>query len=142
MAQTKVHSTKPQGARKGRRTDELILALMQNTTIERAAAAAGVSEVTLWRRMREPEFQDQYRQARREAFAHSVVRLQHASSAAVSTLLRVMTDPAAPAHSRVRAADSVLDRSLQAMELEDLEVRLARLEERQTNPDDEPSRGR
>ena len=53
---------------------------------------------------------------------------KQASSAAVGTLLRVMTDQAAPAASRVRAADSVLDHAARAIELEDIEVRLSGLE--------------
>ena len=36
-----------------------------------------------------------YRQARREAFSQSVARLQQASGATVSTLLKIMVDPSA-----------------------------------------------
>jgi hypothetical protein len=39
-----------------------------------------------------------------------------------------MTDQGAPAASRVRAADSVLDHAARAIELEDTEVRLSDLE--------------
>jgi hypothetical protein len=39
-----------------------------------------------------------------------------------------MTDQAAPAASRVRAADSVLDHAAKAIELEDIEARLSELE--------------
>lgn len=46
----------------------------------------------------------------------------------MSTLLKVMVDPNAPASSRVRAADSVLDHTLKAIEIEDIEVRVAALE--------------
>jgi hypothetical protein len=54
--------------------------------------------------------------------------LQQSSSAALSTLLKVMVDPNAPASSRVRAADSVLDHTLKAIEIEDVEVRVAAVE--------------
>jgi len=57
-----------------------------------------------------------------------VARLQQASSAAVTTLLKIMVDQAAPAASRVRAADSVLEHAAKAIELEDIEVRLSDLE--------------
>jgi hypothetical protein len=40
-----------------------------------------------------PEFQAAYRQARMGAFAQSIARLQQASSAAASVLLKVMLDP-------------------------------------------------
>jgi hypothetical protein len=78
--------------------------------------------------MQKPEFVAAYRQARREAFSQSVARLQHASNAAVGTLLRVMTDRVAPAASRVRAADVVLQNALRGMEVEDIEARVSELE--------------
>ncbi len=112
-----------------RRNEKLILALLQNPTLDKAAAAANVSTATLWRRTQEPEFQEQLRQARRDAFSQCVARLQHAAPAAVGTLLRVMADQTAPAASRLRAASHVLEHTARAMELDDLASRLARLEE-------------
>ena len=114
---------------KVKRQDQYILALLENPTHQKAAAALGISEVTLWRSMKEPEFVDAYRKARREAFSQSVARLQHASNAAVGTLLRVMTDKDATASSRVRAAEIVLSTSFRGIEIEDIEARVARLEE-------------
>ena len=55
-------------------------------------------------------------------------RLQQASSAAVSALLKVIVDPASPASARVRAADCILDHAKEAIELEDIEARVAELE--------------
>ena len=110
------------------RQDQFIVALLEHPTLEKAATSLGVSEVTLWRSLKKPEFAEAYRQARREAFSQSVARLQHASNAAVGTLLRVMTDREAPAASRVRAADVVLQTALRGMEIEDIEVRVAELE--------------
>ncbi len=74
------------------------------------------------------DFQIAYREARRDAFSQSVARLQQASGAAVSTLLKVMVDPNAPASSRVRAADCVLGHAAKAIEIEDIEVRVTELE--------------
>jgi len=113
--------------------DKLVLALLQQPTLDKAAAAAGISTATAWRRTQDPEFQDQLRKARREAFSQSVGRLQQAGPAAVNTLLRVMADPAAAAASKVRAASQVLEISVRAMELDDLEGRIARLEQDQEN---------
>lgn len=114
-------------ARSGRK-DRAVLALLEHPTVEKAAAAAGISDVTLWRWLQTEEFQTAYRRARREAFSQCVARLQNASNAAVGTLLRVMLDREAPAASRVRAADCVLGHASKAIELEDLEVRIAGLE--------------
>ena len=90
--------------------------------------SVGVALVTLMRWQKLPEFDSAYREARRAAFSQSVARLQQASSAAASTLLKVMIDPASPPSCRVRAADSVLDHASKAIELEDIEARLAALE--------------
>ncbi len=68
------------------------------------------------------------RNQRRAAVAQSNARLQQASSAAVSTLLKIMVDVSAPASNRVRAADRVLDHAKQAIERDDIEVRVATLE--------------
>src|SRR5438477_12770448 len=95
-------------SKKSRQREQLILALLQQPSLEKAAAAIGISTVTAWRIRNTTEFQQEYRQARREAFAESVARLQHASAAGVSTLLTVMVDQESPASRRSRAADCVL----------------------------------
>jgi hypothetical protein len=106
----------------------MIVALLEHSTQEKAAAALNISTVTLWRSMQKPEFAEAHRKARREAFSQAVARLQQASNAAVATLLRVMTDREAPAASRVRAADVVLQSALRGMEIEDIEARVSALE--------------
>ena len=110
------------------RADQFILALLQHPTLEMAAQSTGINPATAWRWMQHEEFQERYREARRKTFNHAIARLQHASAAAASTLLKVMIDPEAPAYSRVRAADVVLTHALRAIETEDIEVRVARLE--------------
>ncbi len=47
--------------RKQSRQDQYIVALLENPTLEKAAAAVGVSAVTLWRAMQQPEFMEAYR---------------------------------------------------------------------------------
>jgi hypothetical protein len=113
---------------RSKRQDQFIVALLEHPTLDKAAAALGVSDVTLWRALKTPEFAEAFRRARREAFSQSIARLQHASNAAVGTLLRVMTDREAPAASRVRAADVVLQTALRGMEIEDIEARVTELE--------------
>jgi hypothetical protein len=44
-------------------------------------------------------------------------------------LLKLMLDPATLAATRARAADSVLDKAAKAIELEDIEARVAKLEQ-------------
>jgi hypothetical protein len=116
------------GQKFGRRKEDAIAALLSQRNVEEAARVAGVGTNTLFRWLKMPEFQAAFREARRAAFSQSIARLQQASSAAVATLLKVMVDASAPAASRVRAADCVLDHATKAIELEDIEVRVSQLE--------------
>jgi len=117
----------------------LILALLQQPGLEKAAAAVGISTVTAWRITKTEEFKEEYRQARREAFSQALGRLQQATGAATSTLMKVMLDSTAPAGSRVRAADCVLEHAANALEIEDVQVRLARLEQIEKDRQEENS---
>ena len=116
------------GTKFGRKKEEAVAALLTQRNIEEAAKATGIAPNTLLKWMKEPEFQASYREARRAAFRQSVARLQQASGAAVSTLLKIMVDTSAPHSTRVRAADSVLDHSAKAIEIEDIEARVSELE--------------
>ena len=96
------------GSKFTRKKEEAIAALLTQRNFEEAARAVGIGAQTMLRWLKVPEFQKAYRDARRDAFSQSIARLQQASGAAVSTLLNVMVDPATPASSRIRAADSIL----------------------------------
>ncbi len=116
------------GAKFGRKKEEAIAALLTQRNVEEAARAVDISTKTLLRWLHIPEFDAAYRVARRDAYSQSNARLQHASGAAVSAILKVMVDSSASAGSRVRAANSVLDRATKGIEEEDIEVRLSELE--------------
>jgi len=122
------HQMAGHGEKLGRKQEDAIAALLSQRSIEDAARACGVGARTLIRWLKLPEFNAAYRAARRAAVSQSVARLQQATGAAVSTLLKVMVDPNTPASTKVRAADSVLDHSAKAIEIEDLDVRLTELE--------------
>jgi hypothetical protein len=55
--------------------EQLVIAMLQQPTWQKAAAAIGVSEVTAWRIRQTPEFQREYLQARREALCQSLARV-------------------------------------------------------------------
>ena len=79
--------------------------------------------------MKDREFDAAYRDAKRAAFSQSIARMHQMSSAAVSTLGKIMVDPNTPASTRVRAADTILNHTSKAIETEDIVARLAALEE-------------
>ena len=119
---------KGHGSKFGRKQEEAIAALLTQRNIEESAKAIGIVPNTLLKWMKDPQFDTAYREARRAAFRQSIARLQQASSAAVTTLLKLMVEPGPPASVKARAADSVLDHAAKAIELEDIEARVAELE--------------
>ena len=118
------------GSKSDRQKEEAIIALLSQRNVEEAARSVGIGPTTLLRWLKLPEFDAAYREARRLAFSQSIARLQQASSAAVSTLLKVMLDPSTPPATKVRAANSILDNAGKAIDIEDIQVRLTALEKR------------
>ena len=117
------------GSKLGRKQEEAIAALLTHRNIEEAAGAAGIGARTVLRWLKIPEFQAAYRQARRDAFGQAVARLQQATSAAATTLLKTMIEPTTPASVRVRAAEAIFNHAAKAIEIEDIESRVAALEQ-------------
>jgi hypothetical protein len=107
--------------------EEAVAAVLSQRNLDEAARVAGVGVATLMRWQKLPEFQDALRRARREALSQTIGRLQQGSSAAATTLLKVMLDQNTPASTKVRAADSVMNHALRAMELEEVLERLTKL---------------
>ena len=117
---------KGHGEKFSRKQQQAIAALMKYPTIEAAAVAIGVAPSTLWRWQQIPQFQDEYRAARRMFVEHAIAELQQATGQAAETLSRNLRcgQPSV----EVRSALSILKQSLRAVELLDFESRLSTLE--------------
>jgi hypothetical protein len=116
------------GQKLGRKKEAAIAALLTHRNVDEAAQAAGLGTTTLWRWLKLPEFQAEYRKARRDAFSQAVARLQQGTSAAATTLLKTMIDPGTPASVKVRAAEAIFNHAAKAIEIEDIEARVSELE--------------
>jgi phage terminase small subunit len=112
-----------------RRQEAFLAALLSCPTIAQAAQTAGIAEVTAGRWLKDITFQDAYREARRQVVQHAIVQVQHATGTAVQTLVMIMTDQEATASARVSAAKTILETALKAGQMEDLEARIAALEQ-------------
>jgi hypothetical protein len=112
----------------GRKQEEAISALLTQRNLEEAARVARIGVRTLIRWMKVPAFQTAYREARREVFGQSIARLQQGTSAAATTLLKLLIDANTPASVKVRAAEAIFHHAAKAIEIEDLEARVADLE--------------
>jgi len=110
------------------RQERAIVALLAEPSIEAAAKTAEVSDVTIWRWMKQPEFRSKLRDARRAVVEGAIGRLQAAATEAVDTLRRSLTCGIPSVE--VRAATVILDQAIRAVELFDLAERVEHLEAR------------
>jgi hypothetical protein len=116
---------------RGRRSadDLLRMALACGATLENAARQAGVSESTVRRRVKDPEFQHKLQTLRAEMVQRTSGALTAAGTESVRTLLDLQK-PTAPPAVRLGAAKATLELGMKVRETAELEQRLATLEER------------
>jgi hypothetical protein len=108
--------------------ERALVALLDCGETKQAAAAAGVGETTLWRWLQDAAFQSKYRMMRRQLVETAIAQLQSDCTVAARVLREVAEDKEAPASSRVAAAKAILDISVDAIELTDLQERVEMLE--------------
>jgi len=111
-----------------RKKQEAIVALLSQKNVDEAARSVDMPARTLYRWMKEEEFDAALRDAQRATFKQAVARLSQMCPAAVTTLGRVMADPNTPASTRGRVALGVVTHTTKAIEIEDVEARVSKLE--------------
>jgi len=119
---------KPLEQKLNAKQERALVALLDCGEIKEAAETAGVTKVTLWRWLQSPAFQSRYRAARRQLVETAIAQLQSDCTIAVRVLREVAEDREAPASSRVAAAKTILEQSIGAIELMDLQERVEHLE--------------
>jgi len=116
------------GEKKDQKQERAISALLNAPSLREAAKEAGISEATLHRWLKEDDFQTSYRAAKKELVNHAICRLQRAAGKAVDALKEIIEDKKNPASSRVSAAKTILETSIKAFEIEELEKRISAIE--------------
>jgi len=117
------------GEKLSKRRESAIAILLTTSTLVDASKQIGVSYSTLWRWLQEPGFQKALKEAKKQAVSHATSTLSKICHESVLTLQEIMNDKNAPASARVSAAKCVLDSGLRGIELDDLESRLAVIEQ-------------
>jgi hypothetical protein len=109
--------------------EALAAALACGATVEQAAAKAGVSGRTAYRRQKDPAFRRLVQAARGDIVQRAGGLLTGAALESIKTLLELQRPPSSPGV-RLGAARSVLEFGLKVREAAELEGRLAELERR------------
>ena len=106
--------------------DRALIALLERNSIRDAAKACRLSEETIYRYSRDPDFVRDYREARRQTEENAISKLQAATGEAVETLERNLhcENPAV----EIRTAQIILENAIKGVELIDVLERLERLE--------------
>ena len=105
-------------------------AILSGNSQREAARIAEVTEDTVRRWVREERFQAAMKAAESEMLSSVSRNLTRVGEKAISTLEAVLDSQTAPAHVKVRAADTVLARLIPVRELVDTDERIAALEQR------------
>ena len=119
---------KGHGTKFGRKKEEAIAALLTQRNLDEAAKSIGIAPNTLLKWMKQPEFDAAYREAIRSSYKQSIGRNASSLHRRRIDLAQVIVDPATPAATKVRAADSVLNHTAKAIELDDIDGRVEALE--------------
>ncbi len=96
-------------------------------TIENAANSAGISQATAYRRLKDPEFQEQLRKTKADMVTRTAGMLTAAAGEAVKTLLALQKDSIPPS-SRLGAAKAILELGVHFRQSAELEKRMAEME--------------
>ena len=121
---------KGHGEKYSQNKDKAVLALLQEPTIEKAAARCGISEVTLWRWQQRKDFQELYQAARLRITDAAIAQIQQASVEAVEVLRDVMKKAYKNPAARKKEKKIILEIAFNATELNRIEDRLTELEEK------------
>jgi hypothetical protein len=107
---------------------QAITALLTESSIKAAAKKVGISEMALRTWMRIPEFSRQLAEARGQAFAHAMSRLQATAADAVDVIAKVLKKRKGNEQLKLKAALGLLGNVFRGVELTDLADRLAAIE--------------
>ena len=109
--------------------DKALLSLLQAGDIRQASKKAGIGEATIYRYLKEKQFVEAYRQARRESLEVAIRKIEKLTSEAIETLREVMNNTENTASQRLYASKTILDFAFKIQD-QDLLQRVERLEEK------------
>jgi hypothetical protein len=110
-------------------SEELILAaLLQHSTVKAAAAAAGVTERTMYTYLAKPDFKARYEGEKIEIVRSVTSRLQQSMNDAVSVILELMRSDKTPPFVRLNAAKTIMEQANGFTEANDFINRIESLE--------------
>lgn len=109
-------------------SEKVIVALLTESSISRAANKLRIDESTIFRLMQNPDFMSAYNDAKRRMLDNTLNAIQSASGEALETLRTIMSDQTVQPGTRVSAAKTILELSLRAFESQQMDQRISDIE--------------
>lgn len=113
--------------------EKFMLALISEPTIKKAYEKINISNNTAYKWLNDKEFQQAFIKFKRELMKTTTARLQTYTLQAVEVLAKIMQDENAPPNARVQSVRTILEYAYKGIELEDIAVRVERLEDLDRN---------
>ena len=107
--------------------EKAIMLLLQNKKIEEVAQELKISQVTLYRWLKQENFKQRFSEVRQELFNEALDSLKTLTKRAIDTLDDILKNGTKET-SRVTASKTVLELALRLKEVEELEQRVEELE--------------
>lgn len=108
--------------------EKIINGLLTNTTVRETAQAVGVSESTIYRHMKDEEFQREYRESRRAMLEDNCHKMQASMSQAIDKLINIINDDSIGNQVRLNAIDMLLRHTQRLTDQVDIMARIENLE--------------
>lgn len=108
--------------------EQILCALVSNTTIKAAAKECRIAESTIYARLKDPEFKKQYDAMRFDLLERNTAQIQMQLGSAIQTMADVMNDGENSPQVRLNAADALIRNNLKLTEQTDILRRLEALE--------------
>ena len=108
--------------------DKIIAALLQYGTIREAAAQCGLSERTIYNKLKKPEFKQALQKGKALIISNVSTHLTGQLERAVKGLLELLDDPGTPPSVKLMTCKTIMEQSIQLAEMTDIYDRLDALE--------------
>ncbi len=108
--------------------EKALLVLLEGVTVPQTAEKVDVCAQTIYRWLRNEDFQAELKRRRRAVFFHGLGRVQHSVHQAIDTLEQIMADQEAPPSAHSIAARAVITFGCDSIIVDDLEARVNELE--------------
>lgn len=108
--------------------EDVIRALVTCKTKRQASQVSGVSEATIYRLLKKPEFVEMLETVRKQVYYNTIFNLSSLSTDSIECLYNLLHSPTSRDSIKYKASSFILNKTIDIVKYNDLNTRLTRLE--------------